>query len=206
VNILKKTYTRLISLPDLGWIKEKEGNQVVLWINPERTIALSLSWFKKEPVIPTMKDIQVLRDYYRKGIAASGGGLIEADIVELNSLPAVKTIFKVPQESAGTLYIASLTIPFQNASCVIKIEAPEQEPYDLRESGIKANDPALENTPADPYDPKFKEGALMTKSEEPVYDNAFPYHALSLTRSILKQIEKETVFNPKILKQKAFNK
>ncbi len=206
MNILKKSYTRLISLPDLGWKKEKEGNQVVLWINPEQTIALSLSWFKKEPVIPSIKDIQVLRDYYRKGISASGGGLIEVEIVELNSLPAVKTIFKVPRESAGTLYIASLTVPFQNASCVIKIEAPEQEPYGSREVGIKANDPVFENITCDPYDPGFNEGALMTKSEEAVYDIAFPDHALSMTRSILKQIEKETVFNPKILKQKPFDK
>jgi hypothetical protein len=206
VNILKKSYTRLISLPDLGWKKEKEGNQVVLWINPEQTIALSLSWFKKEPVIPTIKDIHMLRNYYRKGIVASGGGIIEAEIVQLNSLPAVKTIFKIPQEAAGILYIASLTVPFQNASCVIKIEAPEQEPYGSREAGIKANDPVFENTPCDPYEPEFKEGTLMTKSEDPAYDNPFPDHALSKTRSIIKQIESETCFNEKILKQKPFNK
>ena len=37
----------------------------------------------------------------------------------------------------------------------------------------------------DPYDPDYKRGFLMNRSESPEFDSVFPSHALSVARALI---------------------
>jgi hypothetical protein len=218
LSIFKKNNSTIhsISLPDWGWKKEKAKKSVVLWINPEQTIALSLSLFNKKPVFPSIKDVEVIRKFYRDYIAQVDGGIIEVNLIGLKGLSAIRTIFKIPQEPSGVTYIGSLTIPFKKSSYVVKIEAPEIGTTGIRESVIgekllKENtihivDNGFEDWAFDPYDKNFKDGLLMNKSEYAQYDKDFPDHPLSKARILLDKLESEIKFNQEIWKNKKFEK
>jgi hypothetical protein len=216
MGIFSNIKLNFVSLPDWGWNIEQEYKDIKLWINPEKTVALSLCRFKKEPAFPTIKNIDLLRKYYRLGICRSGGGIIEVNVIDLKGLQAIRTIFKAPQDTEGVIYIASLTLPFRKSSYVIKIEAPEISNIGkrdseiagklIRENVITVHETGSENWVGDPYDPNFNVGLLMNRSEEPIYDKAFPEHPLSLVRTHLEQIETGICFNDKIRKIKKFEK
>jgi hypothetical protein len=216
MGIFSNNKLNYVSLPHRGWNIEQEYKDIKLWINPEKTIALSLSRFNKEPAFPTIKNIDLLRKYYRLGICKSGGGIIAVDVIDLKGLQAIRTIFKAPQDTEGVIYIASLTLPFRKSSYVIKIEAPEisnigKRDTDIadkliKENVITFNETGSENWVCDPYDSTFNVGLLMNRSEEPMYDKDFPEHPLSLVRAQLEQIESGICFNDKIRKNKKFEK
>ena len=114
------------------------------------------------------------------------------------------------------VYLASLTIPFKNSSCVIKIQAPEIGLAGMRDSviahkliqegKISSGVNGYENWFCDPYDSDFKIGTLMNKSENPIYDVDFDNHPLTQARQLISQIEKGIEFKPKIEKLKLFTK
>jgi hypothetical protein len=216
MSLLKSDKLKYILLPDFGWPVIKEGNYLKLWIDLDRNYALSLSYFKKAPVIPTIQDIHALRRWYRQGITKSGGGIIEIDIKDFFGIPVVRSIFKVPGEAEGVTYIGSITIPFSKSSYVIKLEAPEKKEIGLRDKiiadklladhVITVNDNGSENWIFDPYDPNFKSSLLMNRAEEQQYDSAFPDHPLTKLRMFLDEIEKGIVFYKKIYKMKTFDR
>lgn len=203
-----------VSIPDFGWAKTKDDKSIIQWINPEQTIAISINFFEMPPDIPTIKDIDILRSFYRHRLSSANGGLIEVALSEKDTLPFLKTVFKLPQEGSGMTYIASLTFPFKTCSFVFKVQAVETGITGMREAFI-ANKLISESMPgkneysnwsADPYDNNFKDGSLMNKSERYVYDIEFPDHHLTRARQILKQIEMDLQWKPEIENVPAFKK
>ena len=131
------------------------------------------------------------------------------DLVELKNYQAIKTIFKLPQQPKGVVYLGSLTIPFRDRSYVVKIQALEMGMTGVRESVIldrllregKAN---LNNWSFDPYNSTYTKGSLMNKSEEFKYDAEFEDHPLTQVRKYISQIEKNIMFKPEMEKLKKF--
>ncbi|WP_421800046.1 hypothetical protein [Haliscomenobacter sp.] len=217
LNIFKKKSPKInaVQIPEWGWTKEEENSSVIVWVNPEQTIALSLNYFDKEPDLPTIKDVEILRKFYRGLISQVNGGLVEVNLLTLKGHSAVRTIFKIPQEPTGVAYLASLTIPFERSSYVVKIQAPEVGTTGFRDTLISAKlldenvvqlgENGFENWFSDPYDQDFKEGLLMNKSEDAQYDEDFPDHPLTLARKFLAKIENEIQFSEDIKKNKKFN-
>lgn len=211
-----KITIKSISIPDFGWNLEKNNSGIIQWINAEQTMALSVNFFDLQPDIPTSKNIEVLRDFYRTQIAAANGGLVEVELIQLNGIDVVRTIFKIPQEPSGMTYLASLTIPFKNYSYVVKIQAPEVGATGMRDSSIamklmskgeiSIGEEGYEGWAADPYDSEFKVGALMNKSEAVEYDEQFPNHPLSQVRQLLPKLEQEIHFSEAVLKTDKFKK
>ncbi len=212
----KKATINSISIPKSGWIIEQNNRKIKQWINPEQTIALSVNYFDTNPDLPSITKIDVIRDFYRDQISKYNGGLIQVDVIELENYEAIKTIFKIPQEPSGMVYLASLTIPFQNCSYVIKIQAPEIEMIGERDSIIATRlvkekkifvgGNGYENWLSDPYDNAFDKGTLMNKSEEVIYDIDFENHPLTQARKLISQIEEEIEFKPKLEKLNKFEK
>jgi hypothetical protein len=177
---------------------------------------LSVNYFDTNPDLPSITKIDVIRDFYRDQISKYNGGLIQVDVIELENYEAIKTIFKIPQEPSGMVYLASLTIPFQNCSYVIKIQAPEIEMIGERDSIIATRlvkekkifvgGNGYENWLSDPYDNAFDKGTLMNKSEEVIYDIDFENHPLTQARKLISQIEEEIEFKPKLEKLNKFEK
>jgi len=205
-----------VSIPNFGWNKVEENDARIVWVNPEESALISIYFFNIPPDLPTIKNVDSLRNFYRHSIAASGGGLIEVSTFDLQNFPSVKTIFKIPQQEGGMTYLTSVTIPFENCSFVIKTQAVEVGTTGIRdtfvlnrflESGeVTFDDKGLKNWFEDPYDPTFKGGILMNKSEQEQYDTEFPQHPLSIVRtSIIKAIQ-EIDFKPEVKELQGFNK
>jgi len=205
-----------ISIPDFGWNKIEESESVIKWGNPEQTTMLTLHFFNIKPNLPTIKDLDYLKSFYRKSISVANGGLVNVEILSLNNIPTVKIIFKVPQEESGMIYIASLTIPFEDYSFVIKIQSNEVGITGIRDSFILnkllesgevlISEEGIENWFSDPYDSDFKQGTLMNKSENEIYDAEFPEHPLTIARTFINKISKEIIFRPETENIASFNK
>ncbi|MFT5819074.1 MAG: hypothetical protein ACI8ZM_000296 [Crocinitomix sp.] len=205
-----------ISFPTFGWRLETKTKAVKYWINEEETMALTVNYFDLEPDLPSIKDIDTLREFYRTQIAEANGGLIQVDLVKIAGYTFIQTLFKIPQEPSGMLYLVSLTIPFENCSYVIKIQAPEFEPTGMRDSiiadklmqkgEISAGENGYENWMTDPYDPEFKGGTLMNKSEAANYDKDFLDHPLSQARKMIGEIITQLAFKSVLDKAPRFEK
>ncbi len=212
----KKANINSVKIPDFGWEKEKNNRNLLLWINPEQTIALSLHYFDLEPDLPSLKNVDVLRNFHRKSIAEQNGGLLQVEFSLLKKYKAIKTIFKIPQEPSGMVYLASTTIPFKDCSYVIKIQAPEVGMTGLRDSVIadrliqekiiSIGENGFENWMSDPYDSNFNKGTLMNKSEDEIFDKDFENHPLTKVRKMMAKIEKEIQFKSELEKLEVFEK
>ncbi|KPH13738.1 hypothetical protein [Chryseobacterium sp. ERMR1:04] len=209
-----KVHINSVSIPHFGWDKVEENESRIIWVNPEQSALISLYFFDLQPDLPTIKDTDHLRDFHRKSIAASGGGIIEVNTLKVQNFPSVKTIFKVPQAESGMTYIASVTIPFKNCSFVIKVQAVEAGTTGIRDTVILSklleseevsfDNDDLQNWFEDPYDPTFKEGTLMNKSEQEQYDAEYPQHPLTIARISINKAIQEVVFKPEIKDLPAF--
>ncbi len=204
-----------VSIPNFGWNKAEETASRIVWVNPEESALISLNFFNLQPNIPTVKNLDVLRNFYRNSISESKGGIIEVSLLKVHDIPSIKTIFKIPQPQSGMTYIASVTIPFENYSFVIKIQAAEVGTTGIRDamilnemlaSGEVTFGEQIENWFADPYDPDFKKGTPMNKSEQEKYDTEFPEHPLSIARASITKAIQETSFKPEIKELAGFNK
>lgn len=197
-----------VSVPDFGWNKVEENDSRIVWVNPKENALISLNFFDIQPNIPTVKNLDFLKDFYRNSISEANGGVVEVSLLTVNNVPSVKTIFKIPQPESGMTYIASVTIPFENCSFVIKIQAAEVGTTGIRDAVIlnqmlmsgevTLGEDRLENWFEDPYNPNFKNGTLMNKSEQEKYDIEFPEHPLSVSRIAITDAVRQTVFKPEI--------
>ena len=207
----KKVSIQSISIPDLGWPKVKDNEAIIQWINPEETIAVSISYFGLMPDIPTIKNMDLLRAYYRELLAGVGGGLIEVELYKRHQFDIVKTIFKIPQKPSGMTYIGSLTIPFSTCSFVLKVQAVEAGLTGMRETLVANSFLSdvnfdMDAWSADPYDKEYKTGALMNKAEDQQYDSDYPKHPLSQVRNLLNQLEKGFQWESAVEKLSSFNR
>lgn len=212
----QKATINSIEIPDFGWTLSQKNSSLIQWINPEQTIALSVHYFDLPPDIPTITNVDLLRAFYRKSISSVNGGLIEVTIPKIKDIPVAKTIFKIPQEPSGMTYLASLTIPFESCSFVIKVQCPEVGSTGMRDAVIAntlmakgeltIGENGYENWFSDPYDSGFKDGTLMNKSETNVYDDQFPNHPLTQARKIMERISNEISFKPEIEKLSVLKK
>jgi hypothetical protein len=201
----KKVKIDAVTVPSLGWELQVDDAGKKLWVNPERTAALSLNFFAMKPDIPGLKDIDGLRAFYRKLAVDAKGGIVEVSVVDLKGFAAVRTILKVPAHPSGVSYLASLTLPFRDCSFVIKVQAVEAGTTGFRdtlvldrlmESGVvKLRDDGLHGWMRDPYDAGFQEGKLMNLSELEEYDAEFPEHALSVARRVLGEVMEGVVLS-----------
>ena len=212
----KKIGIASVSIPDFGWTKTKNDKSIIQWINPEQTIAISINFFDLPPDLPTIRNIDKLRNFYRQSISIINGGLIEVELLQKSKISFVKTIFKLPQENSGTTYIASLTLPFKTCSFVLKVQAAEAGMTGMREALIanrlistniiSVDDNGYSNWFSDPYDSNFQGGLLMNKSEQYNYDTEFPNHPLTQARQLIEQIENGLQWTTELETIPAFDK
>jgi hypothetical protein len=203
-----------VSLPDLGWNLTKNDKGIRQWINPEQATALSINFFDLPPDIPTVKNIDVLRSFYRSQVSQAKGGLIQVDLIEIDQTPAIKTIFKLPMEDKGITYLSSLTIPFDTCSYVIKIQAHEVGMTGIRESVIASkllaqgkisiDENGYSGWSEDPYLGATTDGFDMNHSEQAGHDLEFPEHPLSRSRVLLRTLETGIKLTEELRKVKGF--
>jgi hypothetical protein len=210
----KKANIHSIGITDFGWPAVRNEAGIIEWVNPARTIAVSVNFFDLPPDIPAIKDIHLLRNFYRTNIARVNGGIIAVDLSQQDHLNIIQTLFKIPQPGSGITYLASLTLPFQTCSYVFKVQAIEAGPTGMREAILTNKllsgdtsmpiEQVLSAWSGDPYDADFKEGTLMNKSEDEKHDASFPHHPLTLARKIIAQIKNDIKPEPEIRQLRPF--
>lgn len=207
-----KTGIYAVSFTDLGWKKRAQSADEISWVHPAFPAVLSINYFELPPDVPYDSSLEDLRNFYRPMATRSGGGLIKVDVTNIQHLRCIETIFKLPREEGGVLYIGALTIPFVDRSYVIKVQAIEQGATGIREAmiwpqlnaaGVVSIDETGHMTgwSADPYDNTVTEGFLMNLAEGVQYDAQFPNHPLSLVRAKLEEIISSVKLSPELLHQ-----
>lgn len=217
-SFFKKSHVsiRSVVIPTFGWQEIESNPAVIKWLSPNQDAILSINFFNLKPDLPTIKNDKVIRDFYRAQLAPANGGLVQVDIVDIKGIAGVKSIFKIKQQDAPMVYLASITLPFENYSFVIKIQAIESGITGMRDAVIlnkliasgevQIKGQETEGWFADPYDDSHCCGILMNKSEQQLYDSDFPDHPLSVNRSLIEQIQKDIFFEPEIFKISKFNR
>ena len=176
------------------------------WFDHNTQTQITLHFFDKEPDIPCkLSDIESLRNSFRDGITQVGGGLIKLDLVQLDSVDGIESIFKVPQNPHGMTYICALTLPFSRFSYVIKVVAAESGITGLRDNAVLGvmlgegkiqieKNGQISGWASDPYMPSWQARCLRNESDDEKYDEQFPDHPLSRLRKIINQIKRTTTF------------
>lgn len=188
-----------LSVPSWEWKKDSADNTSIRWVSQQDPISLSVNYFKGQPDIPFIDELETLQTYYRQTLKKQGGALILVEKATVSGLQAIKAIFKFPQQPSGTMYLGSFTFPFASHSFVVKLHAMELAPTGQRESKVAdtlikqgklvANEQGeYPGWAADPYNPEFQHSLLMNKAESVQYDLQFPDHPLTLVRTRLTQL------------------
>lgn len=175
-----------------------QQGDVLIWLTPNGD-QLALYHFEIPPDIKAdLDDNESLRALYRANAHRAGLGILEIETIVVDSLLAVRTLFKMAQGRCGRTYIGSLMFPFRDLSYVFRIESPELGVTGIRETYVTAKLLSTQRMPEDfpsgwlddPYD--SNEGGPMTRniSERPEYDSLFPDHPLSRARRVLDHLHR----------------
>ncbi len=195
----------------------KTNRVLKVWTNPEADV-VTLNLFLTAPDIRvSLSNLEGLRDMYREQVTAAKGGLIEVGTLEVSGIPSIKTIFKLPQKTAGVAYVAAITIPFNDFSFVLKITCHERGFGGTRETRIleqrrlallekgETRD-VMDGWNSDPYDPNFKSELLMTFAENQVFDTDFPDHPISRARFWIAEFQKTLKLEKSLLAFEPFER
>ena len=210
----KKPSINLLKIPNFNLLERNSNESIKEWINKEESLLLSVNFFDLNPDIPTTKDIDYLRQFYRDLIVQNNGGIIEVNIVTVCEIQSVKAILKIPQQPSGMIYLGTIIIPFKKFSYVVKIQANEFGTTGMRDSIvanklmteglIEVGDEGYEGWFEDPYDSEYKKGTLMNKSELEKYDREFENHPLSILRQMFREIESRIELDTALAKHEKF--
>lgn len=188
-----------VTFSDFGWKKRQETAYEISWEHPSYPAILSVNYIDVSPDISYDSPVESLRDLYRWMAGMRETGIIKVDAAEIGNIRYIETIMKHPRAEGGVQYIGALTIPFDDESYVIRVQAIEKGDTGFREAtiasqllasgliSIDANGVTI-GWNADPYDPNLSEGFLMNRSEDEQYDVQFPEHPLTIIRTKLREL------------------
>lgn len=189
-----------ISFKSSHWVKQKVNVPHQVW-HSQTGDGLGLYHFNIPPNIPVpLEAIDKLRQFYRLQAAEGHSGVIQLDVIEIDGVPVIKSIIKVPQSPSGMTYLGSYTFPRRDFSYVLKIQCQEYGTTGLREAVILnrkmadgqvaiSDEGTITGWMADPYDPNFKGRILRNLAEAEQYDSEFPAHPLSRLRFYLNDLQ-----------------
>lgn len=212
----KKPTIDAIQFPTFDWELVEQSKEAKRWMHPEQTQVLTVNFFATAPDLPSIQNIDALRQFFRKQVASANGGIIQIDAQQISGCTAIKTIFKFPQEPSGMTYLGSLVFPFKKYSYVVKIQAIEVGTTGMRESlilnklmqagAINMGENGFEGWSNDPYLADVEAGNLMNLAEAEAYDDQFATHPLSQVREGLSIIEKQLKLATLLQKLTPFDK
>jgi hypothetical protein len=206
-----------ITFDTTGFALEGDLNGTRVW-HTQTGDGIWLYYFNKPPDISAdLNSVDEVRKFYRVVATSAGLGTIEVETLSLDGCPAIRTIFKTPQQPFGMTYLGSITLPFRNFSYVVKVQCMEYGITGIREAVMTEVLLAAgqiqvdEDRPGlilgwwqDPYDPSVRAPLMRNRAEAEEYDSRFPDHPLSRLRAILGQVQSTLHITPEIKSEPAF--
>ncbi|WP_236569845.1 hypothetical protein [Streptomyces mexicanus] len=178
--------TPVTGLDLTGFTEQEPG----VWADPAGLL-LSVHFFPLVPDLPApLHEVERLRHATTRGVAASGGGLVEAAVESLDGVPALRQLIKMPLRSRqGQAFLGSWTLPKDRCSTVVKVQAAEGAPTGLREALVMQEvGPAAYFRPR-PYAGGDRLGGLPYHvADLEQWDPRFPDHPLTLVRAALHRL------------------
>jgi hypothetical protein len=145
----------------------------------------------------------------RSELHEMGGGLLEYEVAKFADVHCIRSVVKVPSPGGsprGLTYLASLTIPFQQRSFVIKAQCSESGVSGTREAVVM--DRAMAEGTVKPDGDQLLGWALgphdANLSEDPSLDTEFRKHPLSRARAGLRQATASLMLSPQLVEESAF--
>ncbi|MDX3235504.1 hypothetical protein PV392_07380 [Streptomyces sp. ME03-5709C] len=161
-----------------------------VWTNDHGDL-VSVHWFDTPPDIPApLEELPRLRHALAHYTAVAGGGLIEADVLHLGTVPSLRQVIKVPlpDRPAGQAFLGSYTLPRASCSAVVKVQALEQGTTGAREARVLGELGPERYFMPHPYAPDLRQGLPFHWGDAPHYDAHFPAHPLTRVRDALAQL------------------
>ncbi|MBZ0233701.1 MAG: hypothetical protein K8M05_15345 [Deltaproteobacteria bacterium] len=186
-----------------GWtpVPPDEGGGDVAFARPPGDL-LSTHAFDLPPDIGApLDELDAIRRRYREQLALRGAAVISLDTTAVDGIPSLELVFKTAQEPSGMIYVGSLTIPFRDASYVLKVQCNEVGVTGTRDAIVmngvlKEVGGDLEQAMAvwtrDPHDPTFRAPLLRNQADDEAWDVDFPDHPLSRVRAHLRHLRATT--------------
>ncbi|MFI9510043.1 hypothetical protein [Nocardia sp. NPDC052566] len=162
------------------------------------------------PDLPAaLEDLDRLRRVTAASTAASGGGLIELDVVAIDGLPAIAQIVKLPQphKDHGVVYLSAFTVPRADRSLVLKFICAETGVTGIRDTMVfdvflrdygqgRPIEEVVRMWARHPYAPQVSGGLPRNWSDDPSWDDQFPDHPLSRARRLLTTVGPTVELHP----------
>ncbi|MDX3354691.1 hypothetical protein PV703_15530 [Streptomyces sp. ME01-24h] len=149
---------------------------------------ISLHFFDLPPDIPApLEEPDRLRQALARFTADAGGGLIEADVVRVAGLPALRQVLKVPlpDRPRGQAFLGTYTLPRAACSAVVKVQTFEDGVTGMREAMVLAELGPEQYFLEHPYAPGLRGGLPFHRADAEEYDARFPGHPLTRVRTAL---------------------
>lgn len=153
-------------------------------------LVLSVHFFPLVPDLPApLHETERLGAGLAQGVAAAGGGLIEAVPGAVDGVPALRQLVKMPLSSRpGQAFLGTWTIPRAGCSTVLKVQAAEGATTGMREAMIMAQVGPAEYFRPHPYVGGQLGGLPYHVGDHEQWDARFPDHPLTLVRATLNRI------------------
>lgn len=188
-----------ITFSTYGWQLQLQEPALRAWDN-DLGDELGLYYFDLPPDIPhRLSDPQGLRRAYWQLFTGVKSDLVELKVLEIDGLPAVRFILKVPQNPSGMTYVGSITLPRREFSFVIKFRCEEYGTTGLREALVLDRELATQRVYIDKDElqgwvspsgeSSFSSDFFGNRAEVEEHDADFPEHPLSRVRRYLNNLE-----------------
>ncbi|SER96809.1 hypothetical protein SAMN05216188_118137 [Lentzea xinjiangensis] len=154
------------------------------WQHPSGDQA-ELTYYGLVPDLPAgLDDLPKLRHDLAL-VHGESGCLVEAHVVQLDGVPALLRIVKVPlpNQPNGQAFICSFTVPKANCSAVLQLGALERGMTGAREAVLAAEIGFGNWVRPHPYAPELEGRLPFHAGDDPRYDARFPDHPLSRVRA-----------------------
>jgi hypothetical protein len=194
--------TDFVKFDTSGWrLDGSVGDNPVVWLFPGGG-GIGLYHSSGVPSdIPPNATMDQLLAHARSALNKIGGGLVEYEVAKFAGVPSIRSVVRVPTTAGlhGFTYLASLTIPFQQRSFLIKAQCSESGMTGIREAVVL--DRAFRDGTIKP-DGKFLGWVpgphSANLSEDPSLDSEFSEHPLSRARAALRQVTGSLVLSSQL--------
>ena len=163
---------------------------------------LGIYFFQRQPDIPSgLTSTLQLRESYSSQLG-NKFRVIECQVKKIDNVPTVWLIVGgLDEQTRGSVYVGSLTIPFRDFSYVIKMQTHERGTTGMREAMLVAQ--ALNDGTGGIQDGKFVPNGWSFDDER--FDNMLPKHPLSRLRQELRLIAQSVKIDVKVKREVSFD-